>query len=210
VGFRRAFVTAELGDDNGSRIWCSGCSSELGVITDGGGVPLPSELPRESNTFQPYYAEITSEDQAQIYESRHVNAAGNLTTSFLELDREVKDTRLLPRGWDPAAYPDYEMNPVGKPIADPPHVETFIYAIPLRVARRASKVTLTLNYQALPPYYLIDRVALLAGQQRPGDYPETQRLLHLLSRLDLEGDSAARAIRHWKLVIARAERALRW
>ncbi len=210
VGFRRAFVTAELSSDDGARVWCSGCSNGLGVITDGRGEPLPSELPRHSNAFEPYHAVITGEDQAQIYESRHVNAGGRLTTSFLELDREVKDTRLLPKGWDPAAYPDYEMNPVGRPIADPPHVETFVYAVPLAVARRASKLSLTLNYQALPPYYLIDRVALLGRERGSEKFPESQRLLHLLSHLDLEGDSAARAIRGWKLEIARAEQTLGW
>lgn len=210
VGFRRAFVTAELTDEAGKRVWCSGCSDPRGVIVDGQGAPLASEFPGRSDTFEPYYPVISRQDQVQIFESRHVNAAGRLTTSFLELDREVKDTRLLPAGWDPDAFPEYGMNPVGRPVSDPSHVEAFSYRIPLADARRAARVTVSINYQALPPYYLIDRMALLNGDAPSEAYPETQRLLHLLSHLDLERDSAARAIRGWKLEIDRAEHTLDW
>jgi hypothetical protein len=48
VGFRRAFLELRLVDNsNGQTVWCSGCTNELGVIMDGGGMQnkrLPSEL----------------------------------------------------------------------------------------------------------------------------------------------------------------------
>ncbi|MEP6570641.1 MAG: hypothetical protein ABJC10_12790 [Acidobacteriota bacterium] len=48
VGFRRAFLELRVTDNSsGKTVWCSGCTNELGVITDGGGSQskrLPSEL----------------------------------------------------------------------------------------------------------------------------------------------------------------------
>lgn len=47
VGFRRAFLELRVTDNTGKVVWCSGCTNELGVITDGGGsqsARLPSEL----------------------------------------------------------------------------------------------------------------------------------------------------------------------
>lgn len=47
VGFRRAFLEFRVMDnDTGKTVWCSGCTNELGVITNGGGNSerLPSEL----------------------------------------------------------------------------------------------------------------------------------------------------------------------
>jgi hypothetical protein len=48
VGFRRAFLELRVIDNSsGQTVWCSGCTNELGVITDGGGAQsqrLPSEL----------------------------------------------------------------------------------------------------------------------------------------------------------------------
>jgi len=46
VGFRRAFLELRVIDNtSGQTVWCSGCTNELGVITDGAGSQrLPSEL----------------------------------------------------------------------------------------------------------------------------------------------------------------------
>ena len=48
VGFRRAFLEMKVIENaTGQTVWCSGCTNELGVITDGGGAQskrLPSEL----------------------------------------------------------------------------------------------------------------------------------------------------------------------
>lgn len=208
VGFRRAFLEiAVLGDDE-RVLWCSGCSDDLGFILDGpNGAVLATELPRESNAFQPYHPEISATDQVQIYETRHRNRAGHLTTSFVELDREVKDTRLLPRGWQRDAFPEYGMNPVGRDIPDPAHIDVFRVHPQGVDPALVRDVRVRLYYQALPPYYLLDRFALLAGED-PESLPETQRLLHIVARLNLGDGSSARHIRGWKLLVDEARTAV--
>jgi hypothetical protein len=44
---------------------------------------------------------ITRQDQAQIYQELVRDPRGKLTTSFLSLADDIKDNRLLPRGWTP-------------------------------------------------------------------------------------------------------------
>ncbi|MGE0624301.1 MAG: cytochrome P460 family protein [Pseudomonadales bacterium] len=201
VGFRRAFLEIALLGGDDEVLWCSGCTDRLGFILDGNdGARLPAELPRESNAFQPYHPEISAEDQVQIYETRHVNHAGQLTTSFVELDLEVKDTRLLPRGWDSTAFPEYDMNPVGRTIPDPAHIDRFRVRPAGVSAAAVQSIRVRIYYQALPPYYLLDRFSLLARDTADA-YPETQRLLHIVSRLNLDDGSSARHIRGWRLLV---------
>jgi hypothetical protein len=134
VGFRRGFIELRVVDTTGGRektVWCSGCTDELGVITDGeGGKPLPSELfdryavgqrPERSDypeqcknvtqqQYQPHFwgarFPITRQSQAQIFEEIDLNADCVVTSSFIRRDFVVKDNRLLPFGWS-------EMGPKG-------------------------------------------------------------------------------------------------
>jgi hypothetical protein len=95
------------------------------------------------------------------------------------------------------------MNPVGKGV--PPgasNVESVQYVVPRALLARASAVTATLYYQALPPYYLVDRFRPLTAKGAARARPEAQRLLNLVTRLDLEGHSSARHINDWKLAVA--------
>ncbi|MCZ6618614.1 MAG: cytochrome P460 family protein [Gammaproteobacteria bacterium] len=201
VGFRRAYLEVSVLDENGETVWCSGCTDDTGVILDGpNGNPLPSEFP-VNNEYQPYYPAIAKQSQVQIYETRHKNADDILTTSFLELDKEVKDTRLLPKGWDTNGYPDYDMNPVGRDIPEPAHIDVVQFNPEGVKPPAGGTVRARIYYQALPPYYLLDRVALLNDYHKPGDFPETQRLLHIVSMLDLETESSAHAIEGWKLLV---------
>ncbi len=201
VGFRRAFLEISLLGRDEKVLWCSGCTNELGFILAGpDGTPLATELPRESNAFQPYRSVISREDQVQIYETRHVNQAGKLTTSFVELDREVKDTRLLPRGWNPEGFPEYGMNPVGRDIPDPAHIDRFRVQPEGIMGAAVGSIRVRVYYQALPPFYLLDRFSLLAREDSES-FPETQRLLHIVSKLNLDEGSSARHIRGWKLLV---------
>jgi hypothetical protein len=113
VGFRRAFLTFEVLDAAGKTIWVSGRSAPTGELVDAAGRPIAGELSWKSgcramtaaeqrNHFQPHYATITRQDQAQIYQELVKDPRGRLTTSFLSLADEVKDNRLLPRGWNPS------------------------------------------------------------------------------------------------------------
>ncbi|HYG63240.1 MAG TPA: hypothetical protein VEL74_11715 [Thermoanaerobaculia bacterium] len=113
VGFRRAFLTFEVLDGSGKPLWVSGRSTSTGVLVDEAGKPLPGEhfwksdcrpmtVAEQRDHFQPHYEVITRQDQAQIYQELVRDPRGRFTTSFLSLADEVKDNRLLPRGWEPS------------------------------------------------------------------------------------------------------------
>jgi hypothetical protein len=52
--------------------------------------------------YEPYYREITRPDQVEIYESIMEDTNGKVTTGLLHAVGYVKDSRLLPRGFDKA------------------------------------------------------------------------------------------------------------
>lgn len=216
VGFRRAFLEFRVETGNGRVLWASGRPSPLGVILDGDGAPLETEFSR--TTWQPHHDVITRRDQAQIYEERHLDTTGKLTTSFFSLAKKVKDTRLLPKGWGresdrkviPADY--HEMIACEydaatddcAPMTDPYYLpgagggDELTYRVPLNKILGAAKVVVKLHYQAIPPYYLRDRFETGAG-------PETERLYYLASHLNVDGNG----IDDWTIDVAEAERSLR-
>lgn len=113
VGFRRAFLEFVVLDANGEPIWASGRTSSTGVIVDAAGRPLPGEFfwksecrpmtaAEQKDWYQPHYEVITRQDQAQIYQELVRDPRDKLTTSFLSLADDIKDNRLLPRGWTPS------------------------------------------------------------------------------------------------------------
>ena len=198
VGFRRAFLEIEAVDAGGRRVWGSGRPSRLGVILDGAGHPLATEL--SDTAWQPHHAVIESEDEAQIYESRHMDSAGRLTTSFLGLWKEVKDNRLQPKGWSTTARDTDFMQPTGvggdARYADGSGSDEVVYRIPIARAGALTAINARLHYQSIPPYYLRDRFTIGRGD-------ETKRLYYLASRLDV----ANSPIEGWKFTIAQ-DRAL--
>ena len=125
VGFRRAFVTFEVLDEQGSVLWASGRTNGAGVIVDAEGTPIEGELWWKDDCsglrhpgdpkFQPHLQTLTRQNQAQIYQELVVSPApvenpmcgdnpapgGDLTTSFLSICGEVKDNRILPHGYLP-------------------------------------------------------------------------------------------------------------
>ncbi|SFR18658.1 hypothetical protein [Poseidonocella sedimentorum] len=107
AGFRRAFVKFEVLDGDGNTLWVSGDTNRFGAICVGAAnegactTLLPSEhnLHNDPSRLQPHYETITSDDQVQIYEVQTVDDTGKLTSSTLALFEDVKDNRLLPRGF---------------------------------------------------------------------------------------------------------------
>ncbi|MEM8548780.1 MAG: hypothetical protein AAGF46_11545, partial [Pseudomonadota bacterium] len=185
VGFRRAFLEVTALDAAGNALWASGATNAAGVILGSNGEPLPGEFTKDWRELQPDYTLIDSEDQALIFESRHINTEGELTTSFLGLAKEVKDNRLLPRGWTadgPYADETQLVGLGGEPVnpAEPGR-RTVTYTIPA-AAGTIDAVRVRLRYQSTPPYYLKDRFAV-AG-------PESDRLKYLASFVNLEGTLA--------------------
>ncbi|MDJ0657534.1 MAG: cytochrome P460 family protein [Xanthomonadales bacterium] len=196
VGFRRAFLQVNAISHDGDVLWSSGSTNAAGVILGSDGKPLASEFTMDWRELQPDYTTITSEDQVQIFETRHINDEQQLTTSFLGLAREVKDNRLLPTGWSPdGQYADatqlHQLGGEPLPVATPGS-RSFEYRIPSH-AGKLSKVEVKLLYQAIPPYYLRDRFETTG--------PETDRLYYLTSYLDLS-DSLAK---DWSVRVAYTE-----
>ena len=193
VGFRRAFLQVNALSPTGEVIWSSGKTNGAGVILGANGDPLESEFTTDWRKLQPNYTTISSEDQVQIFETRHINDQQVLTTSFLGLAKEVKDNRLLPRGWSP----DGEFAQAtglhalgGQPMQVPvPGSREFDYRIPLS-AGEIHSVEVRLLYQAIPPYYLRDRFETKG--------PETDRLYYLTSYLDLNESRAT----DWSVLVA--------
>jgi hypothetical protein len=90
------------------------------IIFESGGWNENGEL--NSNTFQPHFDEISSEDQVQIYEGVMENVSGEETYVLLEAANYKKDNRLLPKGWsnDSEHYSDI------KPFGDAEMDEDFV------------------------------------------------------------------------------------
>jgi hypothetical protein len=65
------------------------------------------------------------------------------------------------------------------------------------LTRKIVAVRVTLNYQAIPPYYLRDRFTIGKGA-------ETQRLAYLTSHLNLDGSP----LEGWKLPLVTVTRGL--
>jgi hypothetical protein len=129
---------------------------------------------------------------------------GKITTSFVGLDRLVKNNRLLPKGWrsdGPFAeftrpHADAERDPDYLNVSGAPGVDRIIYRIPIKDhTQGAVSVRVTLNYQSIPPYYLSQRFTI-------GQGAETKRLAYLASHLTVEKTPAE----DWKLVLVCATR----
>jgi hypothetical protein len=226
VGFRRAFVefvvmdtrTIDPSSGQPTVVWSSGRTNAAGVIVDGQGTPLPSEyigtVTNRKGPYQPHFngsgRPITQTTQVQIFEELTQDADGNFTTSFLRRNANIKDNRLLPKGWtstgpDPSSLTGEALHstlPEGEAANDPSYLDgsgtsVVRYQVPLSdlpAGTDPSKLTLkaTLYYQSIPPYYLMQRF-----EQAP-TAAATQRLLYLTSRLDTAGTP----IENWKLLIA--------
>jgi cytochrome P460 len=216
VGFRRAFIEFIALDAQGSPLWASGRTNELGVILDGAtNNPLPTEFfdkdASGNQTYQPYYSNISRGDQVQIYEELFKNkvAGGVFTTSFFSLAFEVKDTRLMPQGWKRDG-PDANVTkpnggddrPVGKSYFDGSGADELTYSVNLGANKsKVAAISVRLYYQSIPPYYL---------QQRFTTAPDgtfTKNLWYYASRLNINGPGSP--LESWKLKIAEASRKLR-
>jgi hypothetical protein len=219
VSFRRAFIDFRVVDGSNRILFESGATNSIGAIVDMQGNVLPSEYNGSTgpggHDYQPHFwspgKPVTSDKQVQIYEELLKDAEGNFTTSFLRQDCHFKDNRILPLGWRKAG-PDISQF-FGKPLeetwsdatGEDPHYQDPLgangqsvvrYSVQLPPGTDASQVTVTaqLYYQAIPPYYLLQRF-----QQAP-DGEGTQRLYYVTSTLD----TTKTPFPGWKLLVAQA------
>ena len=204
VGFRRAFLEVSARDSAGDVLWCSGCTDGVGAIIGAQGERLPSELTKTASESQPDYKLITQQNQVQIYEERHVDCSGELTTSFVRLCKTIKDNRILPDGWRSSGPYAEQTKPVAVEGKSRAGRDLVGYEIDLPEGSSATTVQVALNYQSIPPYYLVDRFSLLGtGDQAEGRFPETERLLYMTLHLDV--DAPTTASKDWKLELAHAK-----
>jgi mono/diheme cytochrome c family protein len=202
VGFRRAFVEIAVLDATGKQLWCSGCTNGQGLILGADDKPLPSEYD-DRMAFEPNREVISSQDEVQIYESRHTDCKNQLTTSFMHLCNNVKDNRILPVGWSPNFEGAQITQPEGVPTPYTPGQDVIKVSLPASLVKSAKEVRARLIYQAMPPYYLRDRFDLL----QTSDAPNTKRLAYMVSHLnvaeekDFTKPDLASDIVDWKLLL---------
>lgn len=223
VGFRRAFIEFQA-RINGKKFWSSGRTNEKGEIIDDNNQVLASEYFQKcepttppgacsyGQQYQPHFSQSTpirSSSQVQIYEELVQNAEHQFTTSFTRRDFDVKDNRLLPKGWKergpsdlriPAPFLEATL-PKGSARRDPVYLggngqSVVRYEIPLPPGASASNITtsVSLYSQATPPHFLADRY------RTPG--PATARLQHLNTAV---GSLAGTNFENWKLLVARSQ-----
>jgi len=229
VSFRRAFVNLEMLDKDGKTIWASGRTNDVGVIVDETGRPIAGEywwqqdcsarIPLAEQKWQRHYTVITQQDQAQIYQELATDKQGYLTTSFLSIDDEVKDNRLLPHGF----LPEADRLKIARALGDTTPLDSVIdenvgsdnsvgakgvngdedykrgggdrlsYVVG-NLAAPPVTIRATLYYQSLAPYFLQDRFCVAP------DGPDTRRLYFLAGHLNLDGTE----VEGWKLQIAQS------
>jgi len=102
-------------DRNGRAVFESGALNADGSIqgNDNDADPL---------RFEPYYREITRSDQVQIFEPVLKDQAGHVTTGLAAAVGYLKDSRLLPAGFDKQTA-DKDIAVVGDAMADPNFTE---------------------------------------------------------------------------------------
>lgn len=220
VSFRRAFIDFRVTDTTTNKVlFESGATNSIGAIIDMQGNVLPSEYNGSTGpygqSFQPHFWSpgnpITSDKQVQIFEELLKDADGNFTTSFIRQDCHFKDNRILPPGWQKNG-PNLAQF-FGKPLEETwskgtgadPHYQDPLgakgqavvrYSVPLPAGKTLDDVTVTaqLYYQAIPPYFLLQRF-----EQAPNG-AGTQRLYYITSKLN----TANTPFPGWKLLVAQA------
>jgi hypothetical protein len=226
VGFRRMFLQFLVLDQQGTTLWASGRTNDLGFILDGlTNNVLPSEQPIAfpMAPIQPHYQVINAPDQVQIYQELNTDSDQLLSTSFLKRVHTIKDNRIRPKGFDPQFFAHSQSQYVrelaklhGAEAHDPYYFDPKLtgadkieYRIPLdaETLSRADHVEVSLYYQSIPPFYLQQRFR--DASQGAARQDDIQRLYYLTSHLNLDDaktESGDPVLQGWKLQITGAAR----
>jgi hypothetical protein len=113
---RRAWLHVVVRDGNGRVVFESGALNADGSI-------VGNDNDRDPLRFEPYYREITSADQVEIYEPILMDSSGKVTTGLLHAVGYLKDSRLLPKGFDKATA-EKDVAVVGDAADDPSFNDT--------------------------------------------------------------------------------------
>ena len=222
VGFRRVFLELLVRDKSGELIWASGRTNKLGAIVDGTtDIVLASEQPGkfQEAVYQPHYQQITRGDQVQIYQEVITDSDGNITTSFLRRETDLKNNRIKPQGYDPAVFTSSSSVYIqelailpGAESSDPYYsdpaltgadtIEYFVTLTPEKMDQLGS-VEVNLYNQSTPPYYLQERFT--DASVGPMEMDDIQRLYYLTSHLNTDSintEFGSKVIESWKLRLA--------
>jgi hypothetical protein len=93
---RRAWLRLTVTDAAGREVFSSG-----GLRPDGSIAGNDNDA--DPRRYEPHHREITSPEEVQIYEAIMAGPDGEVTTGLIRAVRFVKDTRVLPAGFDKAS-----------------------------------------------------------------------------------------------------------
>jgi hypothetical protein len=108
---RRAWLWVKVTDRDGHAVFESGKLNPDGSIVGNDNDADPAK-------FEPYYREIASPDQVEVFEDILGDEHGNVTTGLLKGVRYLKDSRVLPVGFDKQTAVK-DIAPVGEAADDP-------------------------------------------------------------------------------------------
>lgn len=141
---RRAWLHVAIRDRNGKTLFESGALNPDGSIQGNDNDADPSR-------YEPFYREITSAQQVQIYEPILGDSEGHVTTGLLATVRYLKDSRLLPAGFDKQTA-DKDIAVVGDAANDPDFTDAgdvVRYSVPIGDAQGPFHVEAELWYQPI-------------------------------------------------------------
>ncbi|MCA9623341.1 MAG: hypothetical protein KC731_30180, partial [Myxococcales bacterium] len=147
---RRAWLRVAATTGGGAMVFRSGGVDDDGHLVDAAGGILPSEL--SGGSYQPHRDLLTADDQVYLLEATMGDEQGAPTYLLLRGSQYLKDSRLLPRGWQSPA--SAAIAPVGTE-GDATFVgggDQVRYRFPAPVG--AVSIEVTLLYQSLSRRYL--------------------------------------------------------
>jgi hypothetical protein len=112
---RRVWIHLTVRDVGGNVVFESGALSKDGSIAG-------NANDDDASLFEPHYLQIGDPDQVQIYEAILGDPGGSVTTGLLTATQYLKDSRLLPRGFDKATA-DADIAVTGGASTDPDFIE---------------------------------------------------------------------------------------
>jgi hypothetical protein len=141
---RRAWIHLAVRDAAGKVIFESGALNADGSITG-------NANDEDASLFEPHHLKISDPGQVQIYEPILGAPDGSVTTGLLTATQYLKDSRLLPQGFDKAtAHADIAV--AGAASADPDFTDggdRVTFAIPTGGAAGPFTITVELLYQPI-------------------------------------------------------------
>ena len=141
---RRAWLHVVISDRNGRKVFESGALNPDGSI-------VGNDNDIDPLKYEPFYREITSSEQVQIYEPILGDAGGHVTTGLLSTVRYLKDSRLLPSGFNKQTA-DKDIAVVGDAAEDPNFTDAgdlVLYSVPIGELRGPFRVQAELWYQPI-------------------------------------------------------------